>query len=463
MDDWTQTMGTGPLLAIAAGAVALILLMIIQFKVHAFVTLIVVSTLTAIVAGVPISALEETLTEGFGSTLASVAILVALGAMLGRLVEHSGGAKALADRMVLVFGESYAPFALGIAALILGFPMFLDAGLVMMLPIVFAVARRISDKSVLLFGIPTAGAFSVMHVFMPPHPGPVTASELYEANLGVVLIIGLIILMPLWFLSGYLWGIFVGHRVMVPVPAFFGSVDDDQPQRSPKVLTVIGLLLLPMTLILFNTGLDALGTAGVVDESATWAQSLMFLGTTPMALLITVIVAMIVLGHRRGEEGTALEKLLDSALGPVCSVILITGAGGMFGAVLEASGIGDALASALANIGMPVIVMAYLIAVGVRLAQGSATVAVVTAAGLASPAVTNGDFNEAQIACIVLATAAGSVFASHVNDSGFWLVGRLMGMDVKTTLKVWTTQQTLQSLIGFALVSIVYAIVTVLG
>lgn len=457
MDEWTQTLGTGPLLAIAAGAIALILILIIRFKVHAFLTLILVSALTAVVAGIPMSAVYDVLTDGFGSTLAGVALLVALGAMLGRLIEHSGGAKALADKMVDVFGEHRAPMALGIASLFLGFPMFFDAGLVMMLPIVFAVARRISDKSVILFGIPSAAAFSVMHVFLPPHPGPVTATEFYEANIGLVLLIGLIIAYPLWYTVGYLWGRFVGERVLLPVPNIFGDRDDDQPAKPPAVGTIIALLLTPMTLILFNTGLNTLASAGVVDSDQLLVQTLIFMGTSGMALLITVLVATVVLGYRRGENGTALEKLLDSSLGPVCSVILITGAGGMFGGVLRASGIGDAIADTLSGTGMPVILAAYLIAVAIRLAQGSATVALVTAAGLAAPAVLAGDFNELQVACIVLATAAGSVFAGHVNDSGFWLVGRLMGMDVKTTLKVWTVQQALQSVAGFVLVSIVYA------
>lgn len=456
MDEWTQTLGTGPLLAIAAGAIALILILIIKFKVHAFITLIIVSALTAIVAGVPMNAISAVLTDGFGSTLGGVALLVALGAMLGRLIEHSGGAKALADKMISVFGEKRAPLALGIASLLLGFPMFFDAGLVMMLPIVFAVARRISDKSVLLFGIPTAAAFSVMHVFLPPHPGPVTASEFYEASIGLVMLVGLVIAYPLWHITGYLWGRFVADRVMVPVPTIFGERDDDQPANPPSVGTVVALLLTPMTLILFNTGLNTLSSAGAVDGNQLWVQSLMFIGTSGIALLITVVVATLVLGYRRGENGTALEKLLDSALGPVASVILITGAGGMFGGVLRASGIGEAIADTLSGTGMPVILAAYLIAVAIRLAQGSATVALVTAAGLASPAVIAGDFNELQVACIVLATAAGSVFAGHVNDSGFWLVGRLMGMDVKTTLKTWTVQQALQSVVGFALVSIIY-------
>ncbi|MEV8266033.1 GntP family permease [Microbacterium sp. NPDC076911] len=460
MDDWTQTLGTGPLLAIAAGAIALILVLIIVFKVHAFLTLIIVSLLTALVAQVPVSEIATTLLGGFGATLASVALLVGLGAMLGRLIEHSGGAKALADRFVEIFGEKRAPFALGVASLILGFPMFFDAGLVMMLPIVFAVARRVSKNNVLLFGLPAAAAFSVMHVFLPPHPGPVTAAGLYGANLGIVLLLGLLIAFPVWYVSGYLWAKFISARIKLPVPALFGSIDDDQPVNPPKPMTIVLILLLPMFLIFLNTGLTTLASEGVVASDSLWVQVLTLLGNSFVALLITVLVATYVLGTRRGENGTALEKTLDSSFGPVASVILITGAGGMFGGVLRASGIGDALADTLSDLGLPVIVAAYIIAVVIRLAQGSATVALVTAAGLAAPAVLAGDFNPLQIAAITLATAAGSVFAGHVNDSGFWLVGRLMGMDVKTTLKTWTVQQAIESVLAFVLVLAVYGVAT---
>ncbi|MEV8239229.1 gluconate:H+ symporter [Microbacterium testaceum] len=458
MEDWTQTLGTTPLLLIAAGAIALILVLIIWLKVHAFLALIIVSLVTAFAAGIPVSAVVKTLTDGFGGTLGTVALLVALGAMLGRLIEHSGGAQALADAFVRIFGEKRAPFALGIVSLILGFPMFFDAGLVMMLPIIFAIARRVSGNNVLLFGLPAAAAFSVMHVFLPPHPGPVTASELYGANLGIVLIVGLIIAFPIWYLSSYLWGKFVAKRLVLPVPALFGDTDPDQPANPPKPLTVIAVLLLPMLLIFLNTGLTTLGAAGAVDTDNIVVQVLILLGNSPVALLITVLVATVVFGFRRGENGTALEKVVDSALGPVCSVILITGAGGMFGAVLRASGIGDALADSLGDLGLPVIVAAYVIAVILRLAQGSATVALVTAAGLAAPAVMAGDFSPLQVAAITLATAAGSVFAGHVNDSGFWLVGRLMGMDVKTTLKTWTVQQTIESVLGFLAALLVFGI-----
>ena len=418
--------------------------------------LVLVSLVTAFATGIPPGQIVGVLTDGFGSTLASVALLIGLGAMLGKLVEHSGGARALAERLVERFGEDRAPFALGVASLLVGFPIFFDAGLVVMLPVIFAVARRLGGGNVLLYGIPAAAAFSVMHVFVPPHPGPVAASALYGANLGVVLLVGLLLAFPLWYVAGYLWGKRVGRTTVLPVPDLFGDVDDDQPANPPATSTVIAMLLLPLVLIFMNTGIDFLDGLGVLDKTAGAAALLSTIGSTPVALLITVLVALVVLGRRRGERGSALEKVVDSSLGPVCSVILITGAGGMFGGVLRTSGIGDALSTALADIGLPVIVAAYLIAVALRLAQGSATVALVTAAGLAAPAVAAGSFNTVQVVAITLATAAGSVFASHVNDSGFWLVGRLMGMDVKTTLKTWTVQQTIQSVAGFALSSLVF-------
>ncbi len=458
MEDWTQTLGTAPLLAIAAAAIALILVLVIKFKLHAFLTLILVALLTAFATGIPPALIVETAVTAFGGTLGSVALLIGLGAMLGKLVEHSGGARVLADKLVDVFGEKRAPFGLGIASLIMGFPIFFDAGLVVMLPIIFAVARRVSGTNVLLYGIPAAGAFSVMHVFVPPHPGPVAATELYGADLGMVLLIGLLLAFPLWYVSGYLWGKRVGMKFVLPVPGLFGEIDDDQPANPPKVGTIIALLLLPLVLIFMNTGLDYLRAAGAVSEDAPWFAVLSMIGASPVALLISVLVALFVLGTRRGEHGTALEKVVDSALGPVASVILITGAGGMFGGILRASGIGDALASSLDGVGLPVIFAAYIIAVVLRLAQGSATVALVTAAGLMAPAVAAGGFNSVEVAAVVLATAAGSVFASHVNDSGFWLVGRLMGMDVKTTLKTWTVQQALQSVVGFAIVLAVFYI-----
>ncbi|MBK4160907.1 GntP family permease [Corynebacterium macginleyi] len=458
METWEPTLSTGPLLGIAVAAIAVILVSVIYFKLHAFLTLLVVSALTALAAGIPLEGIVPTMTQSFSSTLGSVALLVGLGAMIGRLVEASGGAQSLADAMVHRFGENKAPLALGIASLIMGFPIFFDAGLIVMLPVIFAVARHLNGP-VLAFGLPAAGAFSVMHVYLPPHPGPVAASEFYGADLGLVLLVGLLLALPTWYISGYRFGLFAGKTFSFKVTdAIAGPVleKEEQPLKPASAATVVFILLTPMVLIFCNTGLNALTSYGTIDAGATWVRFFVMLGQTPIALLITALIALVVLGLRRGVEKSALEKLVDSSLGPICSVVLITGAGGMFGGVLRTSGIGDALADSLSGLGIPVILACYLIAVALRLAQGSATVALTTAAALMVPAVEAGGFTELQLALIVVATATGSVFGSHVNDSGFWLVGRLMGMDTMTTLKTWTVNQMLISVIGFALVLVLY-------
>jgi gluconate:H+ symporter, GntP family len=444
IDEWTPTLGAGPLLLIAAGAIALLLFLIMYLRLHAFPALILVSLLTAFAAGIPPALVVVTATEGFGNTLATVALLVGLGAMLGRLVEMSGGAKVLADTLIEWFGEKRAPLALGVASLLFGFPIFFDAGLVVMLPVVFAVARRLGG-SVLTYGLPVAGAFSVMHVYLPPHPGPVSAAAFFEANVGLVMLLGLVVALPTWYVTSYLFGRWAGRRWQLPVPSILGHADAQHEQNPPRFGTVVGVLLLPMVLIFLNTGLDTLNRSGVLPEGtaeSTWFQILRTLGETPVALLITLLVAIVVLGRARGADKSTIEQTLEGALGPVCSVILVTGAGGMFGSVLRASGIGDALEETLSDMGVPLILAGFLIAAILRIAQGSATVALTTAAGLISAGVAAADYNEMQLAAMVLAVGAGSVVASHVNDSGFWLVGRFFGMDVKTTLRTWTVMET---------------------
>ncbi|CAB0579239.1 GntP family permease [Corynebacterium diphtheriae] len=458
MEDWVPTLSAGPLLGIAAAAIALILVLVIVFKLHAFLTLIIVSAATGLAAGIPLEGIVPTTTKGFGSTLASVALLVGLGAMLGRLVETSGGAKSLAETLVARFGEQRAPFALGVASLLMGFPIFFDAGLIVMLPVIFAVARRLNGP-VLAYGIPAAGAFSVMHIYLPPHPGPISAAEFYSADIGLVMLLGLIIAIPTWLISGLWLGKTLGRRYPLPVPDILAGGPQATDVKNPATPgLIVSLLLLPMLLIFGNTSMGLATSAGWVDKSSSLVRALQFVGSTPIALLISTLVALYFLGIRRGQPKADLEKLLDGALGPICSVVLITGAGGMFGGVLRTSGIGDALADSMSDLGVPVILGCWLVAAILRLAQGSATVALTTAAALMAPAVAAGGYSEFQIALMVLASAAGSVFAGHVNDSGFWLVGRLMGMDVATTLRTWTLNQALVGAVGFVFVLVFYGV-----
>lgn len=342
--------------------------------------------------------------------------------------------------------------------MIFGFPIFFDAGLVVMLPIIFSVAKRLGG-GLLRYGIPAAGAFSVMHVFVPPHPGPVAATELIKSDIGLVTLLGLAIAIPTWYVTSYLFGLWIGKRIDVKVPEILSGgpqvAHDADPPRSS---TVILLLLLPLAIIFVNTGLDFLAVAGVLDRKAQWFQVARGLGSTPIALLVAVLVGSWVLGTKRGRSRIEVEKLIDGALGPICAITLITGAGGMFGGVLRESGIGASLAQALNGLGMHIFVASYVIAAALRIAQGSATVALITAAGLVQPAVAAAGYEGADRAAIVLALAAGSVIASHVNDSGFWLVGRFYEMDVKTTLKTWTVLETLISIMGFAMAALIFVV-----
>ncbi len=446
--------GTGPLLAIAGTAIALLLFLVIRVRLHPFVSLVLVSLLVALATRIPLEDVVPTLLQGFGETLASVGLLVGLGVMIGRMLEVTGGAAVLAHALISVFGQRRAPLALGVASLLFGFPIFFDAGLIVMLPVIFGVARRLGG-SLLLYALPAAGAFATMHAFVPPHPGPVAAADQIGADMGMTLIVGLILAIPTWYLASYLFSRYAGRRITLPVPEDITSEGEVAHEYPPHLATVIGILLLPMLLIFCNTGTTTLVTAGTLSEDAVWTQMLTVVGETPVALLFTAIVAMVVLGRGRFPR-ERVERICNDALGPVCAIILITGAGGMFGGVLQVSGIGTALEETLAATGLPVIVAAFVIALALRVAQGSATVAITTTAALIAPAVTAAPgLSSVDLALIVIAIACGSTALSHVNDSGFWLVGRFLGMDVPTTLRTWTVMETLIGFIGFGFALVV--------
>ena len=440
------------LILIMLAAILLLLVLIIKFKVHAFVALLIVSLLTALVTGIPIDKILPTLLGGFGSTLASVALLVGLGAMIGRLLEITGGAKVLADTLINKFGEKRAPLALGIASLLFGFPIFFDAGLVVMLPIIFSVAKQFGG-SVIRYAFPAAGAFAVMHAFLPPHPGPVAAGDLLGANIGLLVLVGLICAIPTWYISAYLFGTYLGKKIHLDLPKAFlnaNAISETATQNPPSFGKVLLILLLPLCLIMLDTGLNTLSVAKVIDGSQLWVETLRFFGKTPIALLITLIVAIILLKGQRSYE--QIEKICDNALGPICSIVLVTGAGGMFGGVLRASGIGDVLAEMLSDTGMPIIVAAFIISLALRIAQGSATVALTTTSALIAPTVAAATgLSSFDLCFIVIAIASGATAFSHVNDSGFWLVSRFLEMDTKTTLKTWTVMETLIGFVGFGI------------
>ncbi|WP_225668030.1 MULTISPECIES: gluconate:H+ symporter [unclassified Arthrobacter] len=449
------------LLGIAVASIVVLLFLIIKVRMHAFFALIIVSLITAVVAGVSADELLATLVGPFGTTLGNIALLVGFGAVLGRIVETSGGAKVLADSLLKRFGEKRAPLALSVASLLFGFPIFLDAGFIVMLPIIYTVARRLGG-GLLLYALPATGAFLMMHALVPPHPGPVAASGILGADVGLVLMVALLVGLPTWYVAGYRLALVLARQHPdMPVPNLLGEPPKDNP-NPPKFGTVLLVLLLPLVLIFMNTGLNTLGTAGALPEDALWVNVLVFIGNTPIALLISTLLAMYLLVIRRRTEklGGALENLVDDALAPVCSIILITGAGGMFGGVLTATGIGGAMADGLDAIGLPLILAGFLIAVIMRVAQGSATVAGTTAAGLMAPAVAaSGETSPLALACLVVAIVAGAITFSHVNDSGFWLVSRFLGMTTKQALMTWSVIATAIGFMAFGLVWILYLFV----
>ncbi|KPA50913.1 GntP family permease [Photobacterium leiognathi subsp. mandapamensis] len=436
------------LLFIALCSILLLLLLIMKFRLHAFLALTLVSFITAVVTGVNADQVVPTMMSGFGGTLASVALLVGLGTMIGRILEVTGGAKVLADTLIGRFGSERAPFALGVASLLFGFPIFFDAGLMVMMPILFSVAKQFGGSTI-KYALPVAGAFAVMHAFLPPHPGPVAAGELLGANIGLLTIVGLVIALPTWYLGAYLYGLWAGERFKLPLPqAFLATQEVIDENNLPKFSTVLAILLMPLVLIFMDTGLHTLTVMGVVDGQDTWVNVLRMLGKTPIALMITLLFCLALFSKNYGMA--KLEKLCGDSLAPICAVILVTGAGGMFGGVLRASGIGDALANLMSDMGMPVIVAAFLVSTALRVAQGSATVALTTTAALIAPmvAATTG-LSALDLCFIVIAIASGATVLSHFNDSGFWLVGKLLDMDEKTTLKTWTVMETLLGTIAF--------------
>lgn len=411
----------------------------------------------------------DLLLGGLGETLGEIAFLIAFGVMFARLIEFSGGTKVLVDALINKLGEHRAPVALGFASLVFGIPIFFDAALLVMLPLYLGVARRVSPGSIIPYVLGPAAGLSIMHMLMPPHPGVTTATILMGADIGLVMLFGFIIAIPSWYLGGHLLATRIGRRMPIPVPeAFTGGPQVDAPYTPsnvedagtgssgstrtrivkakvapPKISALISLICLPILLILLNTGSQMLVRAGNIDETSQWVQIFGLIGSVPVALLITVLVSSFVLCVRRGVGAVAIEDMLDNALKPVCSVILVTGAGGMFAAVLETSGIGDAVASSLDASGLPLPVALFVICAIMSAAVGSTTVSITTAAGLMGATIVATDPSPLQLTALVLVMAGGSGILPHVNDSGFWLMSRLLGMTVVETLKSWTIIKTM--------------------
>ena len=460
--DWLQH-STAGLLTLAALSIAVLLLSIIKLKLEPFIALIVVGLLTALAAGVPVGTLvgsaqkasDSLLEKGFGGILGHIAAIIGLGTLLGAILEKSGGARVLTATLLRAFGEKRAPLAMGVAGLIFGIPVFFDIGIFVLAPLVYVAAKQ-GGKSIILYCMPLLAGLSVTHAFLPPHPGPVAAAGLLGVDLGWVILMGAICGLPAWFIGGVVYSSWIGKKIVLPVPEEMLVENGDEEHENPPSLGLVAFIIaVPLVLILVGT----FGSIWLPKDSTTLSGIAAFIGTPAVALTIAVLLASWLLGTRRGMTGKQLSELSATALRPVAMILLVVGAGAFFGAVLSATGIGKAVAGSLDSAGLPVILAAYVISCGMRIAQGSATVAIVTTSGIIAPTVTELGYSQVQLALLVVAIAAGSIIASHVNDGGFWIVSRYFGISVADTLKTWTVLETVLSVAGFAVAALIMAFV----
>lgn len=474
------------LLAIGVGGILLLLLLIVKFKVNAFLALLITSILVGLAAGIPLATIPATedtpeklgiipaIIAGMGGTLGSVAILVALGSMLGRIIELSGGAASLSGRFTKLLGPRRVSGALTAAALILAIPVFFDVGFIILVPIIYGFSHAAGLNPV-KFGLPIAGVMLAVHVAVPPHPGVVGGAALLGADVGMLTLLGIAIAIPLGVLSHFVskWLNRKDYPMLASTKVMFedfGGGDDTgvagvgpgttmtgtltRTEAPPSAAMILTLILTPLVMIGLGT------TAATVLPAGSPARDILgFIGAPIFALLVTVLLAGFFLGVRRGWSSAHISDVFESALPPAAIVILVTGAGGAFARILTESGIGRALADTLLATGLPLILLAFVVSLALRAAQGSATVAILTTAGLLSEAVASGGFSPIQIVVITLAIAFGALGLSHVNDSGFWVVTRYLGLNVADGLRTWTVLTTVLGVVGFLLTFVVWLLV----
>ncbi|EGA91323.1 gluconate transporter [Planococcus donghaensis MPA1U2] len=437
------------LIMVALAGIFLLLFLVIRTKLHAFVALLLVSLLVGIAAGMPLNEVIASIQSGMGGTLGFVAVVVGLGAMFGKMLEVSGGAERLAATMIAKFGEDKAQWALGVTGFIVAIPVFFDVGFIILVPIVYGLARK-TGKSLLHYGIPLLAGLAVTHSFIPPTPGPIAVAELVGAELGWVILFGVLAGIPAMILAGPVFGRFIGKKLHIEIPDYMELEKKEYDKDLPSFGMITSLILIPLVLILLNT------LSGVLlEEGNTLREILTFLGHPFVALTIATLLTFYLLGTKRGYSRQEVQDIATKALEPAGIIILVTGAGGVFKQVLIDSGVGAVLGDMMGDSALPPIVLAFLIASAVRVAQGSATVAMVTAAGLITPLLEMVGMTGPALGLIVIAIASGATVLSHVNDSGFWLVNRYFGMDVKDTLKSWTVMETIIGLTGFVVVLII--------
>ena len=427
---------------------ALLLVLIIKFKVHAMLSILIGAIAIGLIAGMPFEEIVTAVDDGIGNTLKGIALLVGLGSMFGAILEASGGAQTLAVTMVKKFGDEKAAWALGITGLVISIPVFFDAGHIILIPLAFSLAKR-TKKSSLFYAIPLLAGLAVGHAFIPPTPGPVLVATMLNVELGWVILVGVCCGFFAMIVAGPVWGAVCGKKYYVPVPDQIANQEDIDESKLPSFASVVTIIMIPLVLIILKS------VAGVVPALAGVAPLFNFLGQPFAALLIATLAAMFILGTRHGYTMPELEKILTKSLEPTGLILLVTACGGVLRYILQYSGLGEIIGNAVASINLPIVVVAFLVAALVRICVGSATVAMTMAAGIVAAMPEIASLSPMYLACVVAAVAGGATVCSHFNDSGFWLVRSLIGLDEKTTLKTWTIMETLVGGTGFIVALII--------
>ncbi|MEV0194268.1 gluconate:H+ symporter [Kitasatospora purpeofusca] len=441
-----HTDSDGRLLVAVLLAIGAIVLLITKLKLHPFLALTLGSGLLAAVAGAPFDKLLSSFSTGFGATVAGVGLLIGLGAMLGKLLADSGGANIIADTVLSRSRTGALPWAMALIAAVLGLPLFFEVGVVLLVPIVLLVARR-GNVPLMRIGIPALAGLSVLHGLVPPHPGPLVAVDALKADLGVTLALGLLIAVPTLIVAGPLFAR-VAERWVGPleIPETDTPAEPAKREHTPSFGAVLATILLPVVLMLGK----ALADVVVDDPKALPQRVLDFVGSPLIALLAATLLGMLTLGRAAGFDKARISETVGSSLGPIAGIVFIVGAGGGFKQTLIDVGVGTAVSDWSSKWHIPALLLGWLIAVLIRLATGSATVATITAAGIVAPLAA--DMSSTHAALLVLAIGAGSLFLSHVNDAGFWLVKEYFGMSVGQTLKSWSVMETVISVVAIALI-----------
>ncbi len=445
---------------IVVSAVSLLLVLVIKGKISAFISLLITSIYVGILAGMPLEDILTSIQNGMGSTLGFVATVVGLGAIFGQILESSGGAESLAITLVRKFGKDNASWAMMIAGFIIAIPVFLDVGFIILVPIVYALSRD-TNRSVLYYGIPLLAGLAVTHSFIPPTPGPVAVADIIDVQLGWVILFGFLLGIPTAIIAGPIFGKYISKKIDVKAPPEL-EVDPEEiieHENGLPSFTLIAVTIgIPLFLILLSTFSGLLVDKGVLHKSL-FTDIIAFCGHPFTALILATLIAIYFLGIRRGMDKNRIMELSTKALGPAGIIILITGAGGVLKQILVDSGLGEMLAQSIAGSSLSPILLAWVLAALIRITQGSATVAMITAAGIIAPVMEVFNLDEPHRALIVIAIASGATILSHVNDSGFWLVGKYLGLDVKQTLQSWTAMETIIAISGLILTSLMSLII----